>query len=194
MWRVAQVSVQSADANLGHPTGSKNVATRPSFPPCTVIVGNVAPTCTFVSREGALPGVRIPTLSATQGEAWHRCPLATPLEGNMRDIQQLLREKEEAIAQLRREVEALRSVTPLLSETGVFIPRSFVNQKAGIETDAAIGAALVTVGPLLADENEFDPGIRARLAEATENDFKRSSTNGISRQLRRIAAPLLRQM
>jgi hypothetical protein len=107
----------------------------------------------------------------------------------MRDIQQLLREKEEAIEQLRREVEALRSVTPLLSETGVFIPRSFVNQKAGIETDAAIGAALVTVGPLLADEkDEFDPGIRARLAEATENDFKRSSKNGISRQLRRIAA------
>ena len=112
----------------------------------------------------------------------------------MRDIQQLLREKEEAIRQLRREVEALRSVTPLLSETGVFIPRSFVNQEAGIETDAVIGAALVTVGPLLADEkDEFDPGIRARLAEAAENDFKRSRTNGISRQLRRIAAPF-RQM
>jgi len=113
----------------------------------------------------------------------------------MRDIQQLLREKEEAIEKLRREVEALRSVTPLLSESGVFIPRSFVNQKAGIETDAAIGAALVTVGPLLADEkDEFDPGIRARLAEAAENDLKLSGTKGISRQLRRIAAPLLRQM
>ena len=113
----------------------------------------------------------------------------------MRDIQQLLREKEEAIEQVRREVEALRSVTPLLSESGIFIPQSFVYGKAGIETDAAIVAALATVGPLLADEHdEFDPGIRARLAEAAENQFKLSTTNGLSRQLRRIAAPLLGQM
>jgi hypothetical protein len=113
----------------------------------------------------------------------------------MRDIQQLLREKEAAIARLRREVEALRSVTPLLSETGVFIPRSFVAGKAGIETDAAIVAALATAGPLLADErDEFDPGIRARLAEATENDLRLRASTGISRHLRRIAAPLLGQM
>jgi hypothetical protein len=113
----------------------------------------------------------------------------------MRDIQQLLREKEAAIAQLRREVEALRSVTPLLSETGVFIPRSFVNGNAGIETDAAIVAALATAGPLLADEkDEFDPGIRARLAEAAEKDLKLQAAHGISRHLRRIAAPLLGQM
>ena len=86
-------------------------------------------------------------------------------------------------------------MTPLLSESGVFIPQSFVNKKAGIETDAAIVAALATVGPLLADErDEFDPGIRARLAEAAENDFKLSSRTGISRQIRRIAAPLLGQM
>jgi hypothetical protein len=113
----------------------------------------------------------------------------------MRDIRQLLREKEEAIEQVRREVQALRSVSPLVSETGIFIPRSFVYGNAGIETDAALGAALVTVGPLLADDkDEFDPEIRARLAEAAENDLKLSGTNGISRQLRRIAAPLLGQM
>lgn len=112
----------------------------------------------------------------------------------MRDIQQLLREKEKEIEQVRREVEALRSVTPLVSETGILIPRSFVYRNAGIETDTALGAALVTVGPLLADErDEFDPEIRARLAEAAENDLKLSNTNGISRQLRRIAAPLFRQ-
>ena len=113
----------------------------------------------------------------------------------MRDIQQLLREKEEAVAQLRREVEALRSVTPLLSDSGVLIPRSFVDAKAGVETDAVIVAALATAGPLLADEkDEFDPGIRARLADAAENDLKLRASTGISRHLRRIAAPLLGQM
>ncbi len=113
----------------------------------------------------------------------------------MRDIEQLLREKEEAIKQVRREVEALRSVTPLLSESGIFIPRSFVYGDAGIETDAALGEALVTVGPLLTDDkDEFDPEIRARLADAAENDLKLSSEGGISRQLRRITRPLLRQM
>ena len=118
-------------------------------------------------------------------------PLRSPLEGNMRDIQQLLQEKEEAIAQLRREVEALRSVTPLLSDTGIFIPRSFVDGKAGIETDGAIVEALATAGPLLADEkDEFDPRIRARLADAAENDLKLRASTGISRHLRRIAAPL----
>jgi hypothetical protein len=130
-------------------------------------------------------------LSAKQGSLFP----CDPLEGNVRDIQQLLREKEAAIAQLRREVEALRSVTPLLSETGVFIPRAFIDQRAGIETDAAIVAALATAGPLLADEkDEFDPGIRARLADAAENDLKLRAASGISRQLRRIAAPLLGQM
>jgi hypothetical protein len=34
----------------------------------------------------------------------------------MRDIYKVLREKEDAIAQVRREVQALRSLTPLLAD------------------------------------------------------------------------------
>jgi hypothetical protein len=112
----------------------------------------------------------------------------------VRDIQQLLREKELSIEQVRREIEALRSVSPLLSDAVPTAQQSCVCKETGTETATELGAALRTVAPLLVDEtNEFD-GIRARLVEAAENDFNLSTANRISRQLRHIAGlagPLL---
>jgi hypothetical protein len=79
-----------------------------------------------------------------------------------------VREKEDAIEQVRREVEALRSVTPLLPDA----------------------EALRTVAPLLVDETEdLDLEVRARLVEATENDSKLGRARKISRQLRHFATP-----
>jgi len=109
----------------------------------------------------------------------------------VRDIQELLREKELAIERVRREVEALRSLGPWLSESGVFIPRSRSPREGGTDTDNAIGTALRTAGPLLVEEYGVSPEIRARLAEAAENELSLSRASRISRQLRRIAAPLL---
>ena len=108
----------------------------------------------------------------------------------MRDIRELLKEKEQAVDQVRREVEALRSLVPCFSERGIFIPRSLIYRDGGIEAEAAIGTALRTAGPLLIEEDGFNSEVRARLVAASENDLELSKTNRISRGLRRIAAPL----
>lgn len=101
----------------------------------------------------------------------------------MRDIQQLLREKEDAIEQVRQEIDALRSVTPLLSDR---VPVNALYEETG--ADAELVAALRTVAPLLVDEtDEFDPRIRARLVEAAESDFNLSTARKLSHQLRHIA-------
>ncbi|HST09063.1 MAG TPA: hypothetical protein VLL05_01705 [Terriglobales bacterium] len=110
----------------------------------------------------------------------------------MQNIQQLLKEKEDAIEQVRRELEALRSVTPLLSDSvpGLLLP--FPYRDAGNETSTHLGEALRTVAPLLVDEaDEFDPEIRARLVQAAENDSNLSRVQRISLQLKHIAAPFL---
>ena len=102
----------------------------------------------------------------------------------MRDINQLLREKEHAIEQVRLEVDALRSVSPLLSDR---VPVNVLYGEAGTDASTELVAALRTVAPLLVDEtDEFDPGIRARLIEAAESDFNLGSAKRISRQLRHI--------
>ena len=108
----------------------------------------------------------------------------------MRNIQEVLDEKQRTIERVRSEVEALRSLTALLSETDVFMAKPPLVDPT-IEADAAVlGSALQTAGPLLGEEHGFDPEIRARLAEAAENALKLSSTNRVFRGLRRIAAPL----
>ena len=102
----------------------------------------------------------------------------------MRDIQQLLREKEEAIEQVRLEVDALRSVSPLLSDK----VRVNTHEEAGADASTELVAALRTVAPLLVDEtDEFDPDIRARLIEAAERDYNLGTAKRISRQFRHIA-------
>jgi hypothetical protein len=114
----------------------------------------------------------------------------------VRDIYEVLREKEDAIERIRREVRALRSVTSLLDDkidarlnvsappaAGVEVRTEMLSQKV---------AALSTAAPLLPDETDDVLGkIRARLVEAAENDSKLGRAQKISRQLRHIAAPLL---
>ena len=110
----------------------------------------------------------------------------------MRDVYEVLREKENAIEQVRREVEALRSVTPLLSDARSTIPQPAVRREAGTETISQLGEALRTVAPLLVDETEdFDPEDRARLVEGAEKQFQSGRARRISRQLRHFATPLL---
>jgi hypothetical protein len=110
--------------------------------------------------------------------------LRSPQEGNVRDIQDLLREKEHAIEQVRLEVDALRSVSPLLSDR---VPVNSLFGEAGTDASTELVAALRTVAPLLVDEtDEFDPGIRARLIEAAESDFNLGTAKRISRQVRHI--------
>lgn len=111
----------------------------------------------------------------------------------MRDFYEVLREKEHALEQVRRELEALRSVTPLLSDAIPNAPQTALGRKAATETANQLREALRTVAPLLVDETEeLDPAIRARLVEAAENDANLGRTRGISRHLRSMAAPLLR--
>ncbi len=113
----------------------------------------------------------------------------------MRDIYAVLREKEDAIAQVRREVQALRSVTPLLDEDigrGMNIPtRPVAQQEVRTQTATEQEEGLGTAAPLFADETDVLAEIRARLVEAAESDPKTGRSNKISRTLRHIAAPLL---
>ena len=110
----------------------------------------------------------------------------------MRDIQELLKEKERAIEQVRRQVEALRSVCPLLSHAGPNTPQPAVCWELGAEKDNQLGEALRAVAPLLVEEtDEFDPSLRARLVEAAERDRNLGRTRKISHQLRQMVAPLL---
>ena len=82
----------------------------------------------------------------------------------MRNIHAVLKEKEDALEQLRREISALHSVTPLLGDS---VRREPTNDAVG-----DLGEALHTVAPLLVNEAEdFDPEIRARLVKAAENEF-----------------------
>jgi len=109
-------------------------------------------------------------------------------------VYEVLREKEEAIEQVRREVEALRSVTPLPSDARSTIPQPVVRTEAGTETNSQqLGEELCTVAPLLVYETEnFDPEVRARLVEGAEKQFQSGRARRISRQLRHFATPLLR--
>lgn len=110
----------------------------------------------------------------------------------MRDIYEVLREKEVAMLQIRQELEALRSVTPLLSDERSAISLSTSCGTSGDSRVSELREALRTAAPLLADEaEEMDPAIRARLVEAGEIDSKLGRGSRISRQLRHFAAPLL---
>lgn len=110
----------------------------------------------------------------------------------MRDVYQVLREKIDAIEQVRREVEALRSVSPLLADTRSNPLHLAAHKEARPLTSSEMGDALRTVAPLLVDETEdVTPELRARLIQAGENDFKQGTGRKISRQLRHLAAPWL---
>jgi len=115
-----------------------------------------------------------------------------PPEGHVRDIQEVLKEKECAIEQVRREVEALRSVSPFLSNAVPNIPQPAFLGDANPERASQLGEALRTITPLLVDDaDELDPGLRARLVEAGESERNLGRTKTFAHQLRQLAAPLL---
>jgi hypothetical protein len=110
----------------------------------------------------------------------------------VRDIQEVLKEKEHELEQLRREIDALYSVTLLLSDGKSANPQADGRWQISMEMATNLGEALRTATPLLMDDaEEFDPDVRARLIEAGENECKRGRANSFSRHLRHIAAPLL---
>jgi len=109
----------------------------------------------------------------------------------VRDIYEVLREKEDAIERVRREVEALHSVTLLLAdETDT---RSNIRAGPAVRIEATTqtvsqqGEVLSTAAPLLADErDEALAKFRVRLIDAADNDSKLGRAREISHQLRNI--------
>jgi hypothetical protein len=92
----------------------------------------------------------------------------------MRNVYQVLREKSDAVAQVRREVEALRSVAPFLADTRPTQSHVDTQSPGSRLTGTELCDAFRTVAGLLSDEVlDFDPGVRARLIEAGEGDFNR---------------------
>lgn len=59
-------------------------------------------------------------------------PFASPLEEAMRDIHQLLREKELEIIRVRQEIEALRAIIPLLEDDDDSTPAATTPHYAGL--------------------------------------------------------------
>jgi hypothetical protein len=114
----------------------------------------------------------------------------------VRDVYEVLREKENAVERVRREVEVLRSVAALLADetaTRSDVPvQPSLLMEAATERVSRQREALRRASPLLADETYDLVGkIRARRIETEANDATLGRATKISRQLRRIAAPLL---
>lgn len=90
----------------------------------------------------------------------------------MRDVHEVLREKTEAMAQVRRELEALRSVSPLLMSCGTSPIPVALDAEDKTLTGQELGGALQTAARLLVDdEDNFDAEVRARLIAAGERDY-----------------------
>ena len=106
----------------------------------------------------------------------------------MRDINVVLREKEDAIQRVKQEVQALRSVTPLLADA----PSGTLPAVQRDEESKQLGEALCTAASLLGDQTEvFDSGIRARLVEAAERDQELRKARKISCRLKHLVSPLV---
>lgn len=110
----------------------------------------------------------------------------------MRNVYAVLREKEEAIERLRHEIEALRAAIPLLAnqiEAKSVTSVPAVGPEVTTETACREGNVLPASAPLLAGEAEDALArIRARLVEASENNFKPRGSQKIARQLRHFIA------
>lgn len=108
----------------------------------------------------------------------------------MQDVRQLLKQKEEAINQVRREVEALRFLSPWFTVSPNIQRNSLCTDNT--ETAAALKTAMRTAAPLLMDDaDEFDPEIRARLIKGAASEFDERGKKKISSQLKRIASVLM---
>jgi hypothetical protein len=110
----------------------------------------------------------------------------------VRNINEILEEKELAIERLRREIEALQSVTPLFAEPRAIADTSPASLQPTNESAQQLHEALRTVAPLLLDDaEELDPDLRARLADASEADCRQMANSRLTRHLKQITAPLL---
>ena len=114
----------------------------------------------------------------------------------MRNIYEVLREKEEAVARVRREIETLRSATPwLASEKNTRLDRSERTAECLEVMKEAVGQTREALGlpatPVADEMEEALDKIRKRLVEAAENEFRLRGPKKISRHLRHMAASLL---
>jgi len=102
----------------------------------------------------------------------------------MRNVQEVLKEKKSAVERVRREVEALRLVTPLLADEA--------DSGWNIRLQPAVTAEEADEGasPRVHEIEDFRAEIPARATETATNDAKFARAKKISRQLRRIAEPL----
>jgi hypothetical protein len=109
----------------------------------------------------------------------------------MQDVRQLLKQKEEAINQVRQEVEALRFLSPWFT-VSPNVERNWLCIDNSTEIAAALKTAMRTAAPLLMDDaDEFDPEIRARLIKGAATEFDERGMKKISSQLKRIASVLI---
>jgi hypothetical protein len=114
----------------------------------------------------------------------------------VRNIYEVLREKEEAVAQVRREIETLRSATPWLASEkntrlDIFERRAEcleVMREAVGRTGDGLGPP---VTPAVDEMEEALDKIRTRLVEAADNESKLRGPKKISHHLRHMAASLL---
>ena len=97
----------------------------------------------------------------------------------MRNVHEVLGEKKRTVARVRREVEALRLVIPLLTEEG--------DCKWNIPAGTLAGNAAARV----ASDEDYPVKMPPCVTDSAATDVKFARAKKLSRQLRRIAAPLL---
>ena len=102
----------------------------------------------------------------------------------MRNVQELLRAKQSAVELVRREVEALRLVTPLLADEADSGWNTCLQLAVTAEETDKVAS------PRAHEPEDLRDKIPARTTEAAANDSKFAGANKIARQLRRIAEPL----
>lgn len=102
----------------------------------------------------------------------------------MRDVYEILREKEAAVERVRREIEALQFVSHLLQDEA--------DASWDIRSQSAMpgGLADESTSFLAHDEEDLPAELTVPETEAVANDGRSSTAKVISRQLKRIAQPL----
>ena len=101
----------------------------------------------------------------------------------MRNIDEVLREKNSAVERVRREVEALRLVAPLLAEAG---------DKSGTFVQPVVtGEPSSELDWNPSQKAENSPAKAAAKGKRSASEAKFGKARRLSSQLRRITAPLL---
>lgn len=115
----------------------------------------------------------------------------------MRNVYEVLREKEEAIEQVRREIESLRAATSRIAEETNSRSNIFARPGKCLETvkdtiDQTRDALGPPVPPAAEVMDEVLDKLRARLTEAVENESRLKGSRRISRHLKQMATSFLR--